>query len=530
VSTTAAAPPSTWAPLRDRVFRALWLASLASNVGTWMQTVGAQWLLVHEPNAPTLVALVQTAMLLPVFLLSMPAGVLADTFDRRLLLVAVQAFQVVVGIVLAVATASGDMNPPLLLMLTFALGAGSTLTVPAWQALIQDLVPREQLHSAAVLGSMNVNLARAIGPAIAGLLIAHVGAAAVFALNAVTFGIYGLALAFARGPEWERTDQPERFLPALLAGQRFVRHSPTAHRVMVRAALFVVPAAALWALLPLVASDRLHTDASGYGLLLAALGLGAVLGAFVLPRMRRHLSTNRMLFASSVAYAGTLIALALVRNLALAMLALVPAGVGWIAMMSGINAAMQLYLPGWVRARALAAFLIVMSGGQAIGSVLWGVLADRLGLVVTFLAAGVLLTAGAATIRWWPMIDTARLDRDPAIYWPEPHLDIDPDCDQPVRVELTYLVRPERQDEFLDAMRWVRRSRLRTGANSWDLYRAGEEPDTFVETYTVPSWEEHLRQHGGRLTGEDQAREEYAMSLAAEPRRVVHLFPATVAD
>jgi MFS family permease len=458
----------------------------------------------------------------------MPAGVLADMFDRRHLLVAVQAFQVFVGIVLALATALGVMNPSLLLLLTFALGAGATLTVPAWQALIQDLVPREQLHSASVLGSMNVNLARAVGPAVAGLLISTAGPASVFALNAVTFGLFGLALAFARPAAPERIGRRERFLSALLAGQRFVRHSPIAHRIMVRAALFVVPASALWALLPLIASDRLRTDASGYGVLLAAVGLGAVAGAFVLPHLRRRLSTNRMLLAACLAYAGTMAVLALSRNMAVVCVALVPAGVAWIAVMSAINAAMQLYLPSWVRARALSAFLIVMSGGQAVGSVLWGVLADAVGLVPAFLAAAAVMAAGAATILPLPMIDTARLDRDPAIYWPEPHLELDPEGESPVVVELTYKVAPENQDEFVGAMEWVRRSRLRTGASHWQLYRAGEEPDVFVETYSVPSWEEHLRQHGGRLTGADQAREEYAMSLAAEPRRVVHLFPAEV--
>jgi MFS family permease len=528
MTTGTAAPASTWAPLRHRTFLALWLASLASNIGTWMQTVGAQWLLVHEPNAATLVALVQAATLMPVFLLSMPSGVLADMFDRRRLLVAVQAFQVFVGIVLAIATGLGVMNPSLLLLLTFALGAGATLTVPAWQALIQDIVPRHELHSASVLGSMNVNLARAVGPAIAGLLISTVGPAAVFALNAVTFGLFGLALAFARPAAPVRTGQRERFLSALLAGQRFVRHSPIAHRIMVRAALFVVPASALWALLPLIASERLRTDASGYGLLLAALGLGAVAGAFVLPHLRRYLTTNRMLLVACLAYAGTMAVLALSRNMAVVCVALVPAGTAWIAVMSSINAAMQLYLPGWVRARALSAFLIVMSGGQAVGSVLWGVLAGGVGLEPTFLAAAAVMAVGAATILPLPMIDTARLDRDPAIYWPEPHLELDPDTEAPVVVELTYKVPPEKQDEFLRAMEWVRRSRLRTGASRWQLYRAGEEPEVFVESYSVPSWEEHLRQHGGRLTGEDQAREEYAMSLAAEPRQVLHLFPADV--
>ena len=521
---------STWAPLHNTVFRMLWFASLASNIGTWMQTVGAQWLLVDQPNAPTLVALVQTATTLPVFLLAMPAGVLADTFDRRFLLVAVQAFQVVVGLVLAVATAAGVMQPPLLLLLTFALGAGSTLTVPAWQALIQDIVPRAQLHSASVLGSMNVNLARAVGPAVAGLLIARAGPAAVFALNAATFGVFGLTLYLTRPAAASRpADQPERFLAALRAGQRFVRHSPIGHRIMVRTALFVVPASALWALLPLVASRQLRTDASGYGLLLAALGLGAVLGAFLLPRLAAYLSRNRMLFVTTMAYAGTMVVLALVRNMPLVLLALVPAGVAWISVMSGVNAAMQVYLPGWVRARALSAFLIVMSGGQAVGSALWGVMAQGLGLVPTFLAAAALMAAGAVTIRWLPMTDTAAVDRDPAVYWPEPHLELDPDCGTPVSVEMVYDVPPENQDEFLRAMRWVRRSRLRTGATSWTLYRAGEDPDRFVETYTVPSWEEHLRQHTGRLTGADRDREQRAWSLATGPPQILHLFPAEVA-
>jgi MFS family permease len=202
--------------------------------------------------------------------------------------------------------------------------------------------------------------------------------------------------------------------------------------------------------------------------------------------------------------------------------------VAWIAVMSAVNAAMQLYLPGWVRARALSAFLIVMSGGQAIGAAAWGVLADYAGLVTTFLLAAALLAAGAATIRWLPLIDTAALDRDPAIYWPEPHLELDPDCGSPVAVEMVYTVLPENQEEFRRAMTWVRRSRLRTGATSWSLYRAGEDPDTFVETYTVPSWEEHLRQHEGRLTGADRVREERAWSLAVGPPKILHLFPTDV--
>ena len=306
-----------------------------------------------------------------------------------------------------------------------------------------------------------------------------------------------------------------------------MRHSPVVRRILLRAVLFVVPASAMWALLPLVASRRLGTDAGGYGLMLAALGVGAVAGALVLPRARERLSANRLLLGSSVVFAAVLVALAGLRTLGPAIIVLVPAGVAWIAVLSSVNAAMQLFLPGWVRARGLSIYQVVTFGGQAISAVLWGVLAQRFGVPVALLVAAGVLLAGACTAGVWPMRDAGHLNRDPAVYWPEPHLIDDPDPREgPVMVQVAYRVRPERAEAFVDAMQSVRRSRQRTGATRWGLFRDAAVADRFVEAYLVPSWEEHLRQHAGRMTGSDQESEELALALAEAEPKVEHFLAA----
>jgi MFS family permease len=523
----AAAPEAPWAPLRYRLYRALWSAALVSNIGTWMQTVGAQWLLVDRPNASTLVALVQTASMLPVVLLAMPSGVLADIFDRRRLLIAVQAFQAAIGLVLAALTVGGQVTPTVLLAFTFALGVGTALTLPASQALIPEFVPRDQLPAASALGGVSANLARAIGPAIAGVLVAHVGVAAVFTLNAATFGVYAIVLLTLRHPGDPEIGPPERFVPALRAGGRFIRHSLVVRRIMLRLALFVVPAVALWALLPVVARHRLGLGAPGYGMLLTALGAGAVAGAFALPRLRAWLSPNQLVTVASVIFMETLVVLVTVREVPLVVILLIPAGGAWITVTSTINAALQVYLPAWVRARGLSTYQIVDAAGMALGSFFWGVVAQKFGLTTAYFAAAALLGLGAATIPVLPLHDTRGQDRSPAVYWPEPELTINPEPRTgPVLVETTYVVPKEREEPFLEAMKDVRRVRLRTGATTWDLYREGEIPNSFVEVYAVPSWEEHLRQHGGRLTGADREYEARAVALAEPDPVVVHLFPA----
>ncbi|MGA8014864.1 MAG: MFS transporter [Candidatus Dormiibacterota bacterium] len=515
---------SMWAPLRIGVFRALWLAVLVSNIGLWMQTVGAQWLLVRQPDAAVLVALVQTADMLPDTLFGVVGGVLADTLDRRHLLMAVQTFMVATGVVLTVLTSVGQMPPALLLIFTFLLGSGSVMSLPAYQSLIPELVPRAQITAATTLSSVSVNLARAVGPAVAGVLIARSGVPVVFGLDTGTFLVFGLVAALWHPPETTRPDRPEPFIAALRAGGRYVRHSPVVRRVLLRSALFLVPASALWALLPLVATRRLGQGASGYGLLLGALGAGAVAGSFALGRVRARFSTDQLLVAASAVYAAVLVVVVFVGNAAVAVVALVPAGVAWIAVLSTINATMQLFLPAWVRARGLSVYLTVMFGSQALGAVLWGVVAVPLSLVWTFVLAAGLLVAGAASIRLWPLYDTSGMDRSAVVFWPEPVLTVEPAPGSgPVLVMTTYTIAPERQELFLRLMAHVRRSRLRTGATRWSLYQDMEAEHRFVELFVVASWDEHLRQHGGRYTVTDREVEEQAGTLSDPAPVTSHL-------
>lgn len=520
---------STWAPLRVRLFRALWVAALVSNIGTWMQTVGAQWLLVHQAHAAILVPLVQTADMLPYVLFGLVGGVLADTFDRRRLLVAVQCGMVVVGAVLTVLTAAHQMPPALLLMFTFVLGSGSVLALPAYQSLVPDLVPRAQVRAASTLSSISVNLARAVGPAIAGVLIARTGVAAVFAINTATFLFYAVVVVAWHPQPGSAPEYPERFVAALRAGGRYVRNAPVVRRVLLRAALFLVPGSALWALLALVASRTLGLGPDGYGLLLAALGAGAVGGAFILPHARARLSGNALVATASVTYAAALVAVVLVRNVAVTVVVLLPAGMAWIAVLSSVNAALQLFLPGWVRARGLSVYQTVLFGAQAAGAAGWGVVAEAAGLVPAFLAAAIMMAAGAATIRFWPFLDTAEMDRSPVSYWPDPHLVLDADPRSgPVVVQNTYTVAAASEQPFLQAMVQVRRSRLRTGAVQWGLFRDGGNARAFIELFVVPSWDEHLRQHTDRLTGTDQQYEEAAKALSDPPVKTAHLIAADV--
>jgi MFS family permease len=516
---------SAWAPLRVKAFRALWLAQVGSAIGTWMQTVGAQWLLVEEPGAEALVAMVQVAAMLPALVLALPSGALADILDRRRMLIGVQLFQACVAVALAALTVAGRMAPALLLTFTFLFGCGVALTLPAYQALIQDLVPHAQIRSAAALGGVAVNGARAVGPALAGLIIGQVGAGAVFALSAASFVVFALVLLRLRSPAPAMEGIPERFTSAIRAGQRYVRHSPAVRRMLLRVGLFVLPGAALWALLPLVASRLLGTGPSGYGVLLAALGAGAVLGADLLPRLGARLSPNRLLLVAGAAFTASLLACVLVRNLVALAILLVPAGIAWLWVLMTVTGALQVFLPGWVRARGLSMYNIVFAGGQAIGALLWGLLAQWWGLVPVFLAAAAVMALGTATVGVWPLRDVAGLDRDLAAFLPDPELAREPDLDEgPVLVTLTYLVEDDQVPAFVEVMGQVRRSRLRTGASSCELYQDGADPSQFVQVSQYRTWGEHLRHHTGRLTGADQALYEAATALASGPPEVKHLF------
>jgi MFS family permease len=515
---------STWAPLRIGVFRALWLAVLVSNVATWMQTVGAQWLLVSQPHAPILVALVQTADYLPDVAFGLVGGVLADTFDRRRLLMAIQAFLVITGAALAGLTFAGQMPPALLLTFTFLIGCGSVVVLPAYQALVPDLVPRAQLHSASALSSISINIARAAGPAIAGVVIAQAGVGAVFALNTAMYLLFLVVLVVWRPPTSTTPGRRERFIAALRAGGRYVRYAPVVRRILLRSALFLVPASALWSLLPLIASRRLALGADGYGLLLGALGVGAIAGVVILARARARLSINALLAASGIVFAAALAVVVLISNAIVVLVVLLLAGMAWVAFLSTVNAELQLFLPAWVRARGLSVYQMVLFGAQGFGALAWGVIAEPIGIVPTFLIAAAVMIAGVATMRVWPIIDTSGMDRSTVQYWADPRLAVDADPeDGPVVVRTVYTVAPEKEEGFLRAMERVRLSRLRTGATRWGLFRDAEAPQKFVELFTVPSWEEHLRQHSDRLTGTDQQYEEEAQAFSDPQEETSHL-------
>jgi MFS family permease len=512
------------------VFRWLWLATLVSNVGTWMQTVGAQWLLVHTANAAILVSLVQTADMLPDVLFAIVGGVLADILDRRRLIVAVQSGLAVTGALLATLTIAGHISPALLLIFTFIIGSGSVFITPAYQSLVPELVPREEVPSAVQLNSLNVNVARAVGPAIAGILIAHFGVGADFALNAGTFLLYAVVVVLWRPPKNSTARRPERFFPALRAGGRYVRHAPIVRRILLRASLFLFPASALWGLLPLVASRRLALGSSGYGLLLGALGVGAIVGALVLARARTKLSANGIVVLAGGFFCLALAGVAVLHSTIGVVLILIPTGVTWVWMLATVNTSLQLFLPTWVRARGLSIYQMVLFGAQGLGALVWGVVANAFSLPVAFVASAILLAVDTASTRMWPLIDTSQMDRSTVVR-PDPDFDFETDSSAgSVAVWTTFTIPPEREAEFRDAMNRVRESRFRTGAIEWGLFRNGEEPGHFEEVFFVASWDEHLRQHRERLTAADRDFEDVAKSLSTTPPLTRHLLPIQIED
>jgi hypothetical protein len=362
---------------------------------------------------------------------------------------------------------------------------------------------------------MSINGARAIGPAIAGVLVSLSGPTLVFALNAVSFiGIVFVLVAWRR-PAVESGYPPERALAALSAGGRFIRSSPIVRRILLRAALFIAPGSAIWGLLPVIASRQLGLSSSGYGLLLGALGIGAVLGAFLLSRLRARFGLNSLLTVGAAGFAVATAVLALVPIFAVVFVALVLGGAAWLLSLSTLNASMQLNLPAWVRARGLSVYQLVFMGGQAIGSVVWGLLAGATSSSTSLLVAAALMLVCGLSSLWWPLhAGTNSLDLTPSTHWPEPTLIFEPEpLDGPVLVLTAYRVAPSDEEAFLAAMAVQGRSRQRTGAAEWRVFRSVEHESTYVETFIVRSWGEHMHQHYTRLTGQDllieQAVERY---------------------
>ncbi|HET7912725.1 MAG TPA: MFS transporter, partial [Pseudolabrys sp.] len=520
--------PSAWSPLRQPIFRALWLASVASNIGTWMQNVGAAWLMTSLAPTPAMVALVQAATSLPVFLVGLPAGAVADLVDRRRLLLATQGWMLAAASLLGLLTFMHAITPWSLLILTFALGLGAAMNAPAWQAILPELVGNDDLKAAVTLNGVGFNVARAVGPALGGLIVAALGSGAVFLLNACSF--LGVMFVLYR---WPRTASvstlpAEDVFGAMRAGVRYVRHAPAVQAVLLRTGAFIFGGSALWALLPLVARDELGLGATGYGVILGCLGAGAVAGGLFLPRIERRFSTDALLAGAVVLFALVTAAPVYAAQFALLSVLMIIGGLAWITIMSTFNVAAQTTVPAWVRARALAVYGIVAQGGMAVGSAFWGLVAEHVPLSMTLLLAGTaLMLSIAAALRYRLRIDEA-IDLTPSEHWPAPVLSMQPAPDAgPVLITVEYIIDAARADEFLRVMRAVRTLRLRDGAYRWGLYSDSSAPTRFVEAFVVESWAEHLRQHS-RVTVADKDVWQIALAfhVGPTPPSVSHLIYA----
>jgi MFS family permease len=484
------------------------------------------------------IALVQTAATLPVFILVIPAGALGDILDRRRLLLLSQTLMLLAAAALAVLTAADGVTPDRLLALTAVLAVGQALAAPCFQAVQPELVPREELPLAALLNGANANVARAVGPAVGGLLVAAAGPAAAFALNSASFlGVLAVLYRWPR-PATPRLLGTEPIGQAIRAGLRYVRSAPAFSSVLARSALFMVFASGLWALLPAVARGPLGMGPTGYGGLLVAVGAGAVLGTAVLPRLRARRGSGLVVTAAMLAYAAAVAVVGAHPSPVVVVAALVLAGLSWIAVQSTLNATAQLLLPTWARARALAYFQLVFMGGQALGAVMWGTVADILGLTAAFLLpAGGLVLAALLGLLLVPL-QSHRDVRHSELPWPRPpsSLDWGPEAG-PVLVTVKWRVRGPDVPDFLAVMRDVARARRRTGASLWGVFQDAEDPELFLETFTVSTWREHLRQHVERGTVADADLEERARAYVAGNARPVvgHLVwayavPAAQAD
>jgi MFS family permease len=527
MSPDSSVPPSAVSaldPLRHPFFRALWIATLLSNIGTWVQSVGAAWLMTSIAPSADMVALVQAATALPVLAFSLAAGAVADIWDRRIIMLATQGWMLACAALLSVFTHLDLMTPTLLLALTFALGAGNAFNGPAWQASVGELVPRAELAAAVAVNSVGFNIARSIGPAIGGLIVAAAGAEAAFLFNAISYLAIVVAVLIWKREVPKSTLPRERLIGAITAGLRYARQAPALRYALLRALVFGFAASAVWALLPLVARHDIGGGPLTFGLLLGALGVGAIIGAVVITPVRRRISAATMINVASLVFAATSLVVAYVTWLPAVFAALVAGGAAWLATLSTFNVSVQTTVSAWVKARALSMYLMSVFGGMAFGSWVWGHAAESFGLSTALAASGVAMLASLALHFIAPRGETG-VDTSPAPPFAEPHLalPIDPESG-PVLVLVEYRIDPQDVPAFERAMQAVRRVRRRDGATRWGLYQDLTAPERWVELFLVDTWLEHLRQHARGTVGDAPIFEHVrALHRGDAPPMVTHL-------
>ncbi len=521
---------SPFAPLRLPLFRDRWIASTVSGVGTWMQDTAGTWLMTVLTTSPLLIALMQTAASLPVLFLGLFAGATADIYDRRRLLIAWQCWMLASVAILAVLTFLGVVSPVALLAFTFLLNVGSAMNNPAWQAIVPELVPDRQLASAVTLNAASNNLARAVGPALGGLLVAaftkaDTGAGWVFLLNSASFaGVIWILWRWHRTPVFKSALPAERIAGSVRSGLRYLRYAPNLQGSLLRAFGFTFFVSAIWSLLALVAKRDLHQGAMGYGILNGSLGIGAVAAASTLARIRKRVGADKLLAATSLYYIAALVILALFRNPALVILTLLGAGFAWTATMSTLNVSVQLSIPRWVAARALGLYLMTFQGGLALGSIVWGAVAQRTSTSTALLAAAVGMAVSLPFLLRIHILKGSLPDLTPYPHKrPAPaYMPGDP-ADGPVRISVEYLVKPEHLPAFTEAVYALQGVRRRDGAARWGIYRDALDPTRLNETFLMESWLEYLRSRE-RVTAADAAIRDrvWALHAGPEPPRITH--------
>lgn len=494
---------SSLAPFQSPVFRAVWMASLISNFGGLIQSVGSAWLMTSISASNDMVALVQASTTLPIMLFSLASGAIADNFDRRRVILIAQCFMLCISVALAVLSWLGLVTPWLLLTFTFLIGCGTALNNPSWQASVGDMVPRDQVPAAVSLNSIAFNLTRSVGPAIGGIIVAAFGAAAAFIVNA--FSYFPLLFAIWRWkPDFAKSGLPRESMGrAMTAGLRFVAMSPHIETVLFRSAVFGFCAIVILALLPLVARDTLHGDALTYGILLGCFGIGAVGGAFANARLRQRFSNEVIVRAGFAGFALCAAICAYGTQIWQTGAGLLIGGACWVITLSLFNVTVQMSTPRWVVGRALALYQTAVFGGMAAGSWIWGLSAETYGVDHAMLLAAAALAIGGLIGVVFPMPAAQTLNLDPANRWQHPNLalDIRPQSG-PIFIEIEFVIREQDLPEFLEVMDERRRVRVRNGARQWELMRDLENPEVWFETYHAPTWTEYIR-HNQRATVAD---------------------------
>jgi MFS family permease len=532
--------PAALVPLRNSTFRHLWIASVVGWLGTWLQNTGAGWLMTSLAPHPLIVAAVQAATIMPVFLLAIPGGALADIVDRRVFLIGTQLWTIAAATTLALLTIYGAMSATALLILTFAIGIGSALTQPAWSAIVPELVPREDMVQAIALNGIGYNLTRAVGPALAGFLILLGGSSLAFSLYAMSITSVIAALFLWKRNSRHFTGLPrEHLLSAMRAGMRFVRNTPAIQAAMVRTAAYSIPASAPWALLPLFVRRDLDLGAGMYGLILGMMGVGGVVSGLLLPLVRAHVSRGGTVVICSLLSCSGMAILGVSHHWIPASLGMLLFGLGWTSAFATIQAAAQLVCPSWVRARALSIFQLAQNGALTLGSFGWGWVGGQIGISHTFLAAAVVGLVLMVIARFFSIEAIVRAPA-PVVEEPAPM----PEAPAPEFVPLLrsargkimeiayYRVEPVRRAEFLRIMNEVHHVRGRAGALFWQLYEDVAHPEGWVEVWTMESWTEHLREVV-RISDDDkrllaalsvfqQAAERPSRYLAVDPHEQAH--------